>query len=69
MLTGEENPNGRNPNGRKSQKGYACFVYRVIVSWTRKQQPIIALLSTEAEYIEAHIVLRDFNRNKFRSCR
>ena len=50
---------GTNPNGRKSQSCYAFFVCGGIISWASKKQPIIALSSTEAEYIAANLALQE----------
>jgi hypothetical protein len=38
---------------RKSTSGYAFFYGRGCVSWSSKKQPVIALSTTEAEYIAA----------------
>ena len=50
---------GSNPNGRKSQSGYSFFICGGIISWASKKQPIIALSSTEAEYIAANLALQE----------
>ena len=50
---------GSNPNGRKSQSGYTFFLCGGIISWASKKQPIIALSSTEAEYIAASLALQE----------
>ena len=50
---------GSNPNGRKSQSGYVFFVCGGIISWASKKQPIIALSSTEAEYIAANLAVQE----------
>ena len=50
---------GSNPNGRKSQSGYAFFICGEIISRASKKQPIIALSSTEAEYIAANLALQE----------
>ena len=54
MLTG-----GSNPNGRKSQSGFVVFACGGIISWASKKQPIIALSSTEAEYIAANLAVQE----------
>jgi len=50
---------GSNPNGRKSQSGYAFFICGGAISWASKKQPIIALSSTEAEYKAANLALQE----------
>ena len=50
---------GSNPNGRKSQSEYAFFICARIVSWASKKQPMIALSSTEAEYVAANLALQE----------
>ena len=50
---------GTNPNGRKSQSGYVFLLCGGIISWSSKKQPIIALSSTEAEYIAATSALQE----------
>ena len=50
---------GINPNGRKSQSSHAYFLCGGLISWTSKKQPVVALSSTEAEYIAASFALQE----------
>ena len=43
---------GRNFN-RKSQSGYLFFIQNSLVSWASKRQTVVALSTTEAEYVAA----------------
>jgi hypothetical protein len=42
-----------NPDNRRSTTGYAFYVCENLVSWRSKLQEIVALSSTEAEYVAA----------------
>ena len=50
---------GSNPNGRKSQSDYGYFLSGGLISWTSKKQPVVALSSTEAEYMAASFALQE----------
>ena len=49
---------GSNPNGRKSQSGY-LFTVCGVISWASKKQSVVALSSTEAEYIAASLASQE----------
>ena len=50
---------GSNPNGRKSQSGYLFTVCGGVISWASKKQSVVALSSTEAEYIAASLASQE----------
>ena len=50
---------GSNPNGRKSQSGYLFTLCGGTVSWTSKKQSVVALSSTEAEYVAASLACQE----------
>jgi hypothetical protein len=50
-LTGYSDANWGGDQDRRSTSGYLFYCYGGLVSWSSKKQPIVALSSTEAEYI------------------
>ena len=50
---------GSNPNGRKSQSGYLFTICGGVISWASKKQSVVALSSTEAEYIAASLASQE----------
>ncbi|XP_046858511.1 secreted RxLR effector protein 161-like [Xenia sp. Carnegie-2017] len=44
---------GCDPNNRKSHSGYLFMICGGLISWASKKQSIVALSSTEAEYVAA----------------
>src|SRR5271170_2579608 len=51
-LVGYCNPNwGNKINSRKSTSGYLFYLAGGVISWSSKRQPMVALSSTEAEYM------------------
>ena len=50
---------GSNPNGRKSQSGYLFKLCGGTISWASKKQKVVALSSTEAEYVAASLACQE----------
>ena len=50
---------GSNSNGRKSQSGYLFTVCGEVISWASKKQSVVALSSTEAEYIAVSLASQE----------
>ena len=50
---------GSNPNGRKSHSGYLFTVCEGVISWASKKQSVVALSSTEAQYVAASLASED----------
>ena len=50
---------GSNPNGRKSHSGYLFTVCGGVISWASKKQSVVALSSTEAEYVAASLASQE----------
>ena len=50
---------GSNPNGRKSQSGYLFTLCGGVISWASKKQSVVALSSTEAEYVAASLACQE----------
>ncbi|XP_055297021.1 uncharacterized protein LOC129565810 [Sitodiplosis mosellana] len=50
---------GSETDGRKSRTGYVLMMSGAAISWSSKMQPIVALSSTEAEYISLSAVTRE----------
>ena len=50
---------GSNSNGRKSQSGYLFTVCGGVISWASKKQSVVALSSTEAEYIDVSLACQE----------
>jgi hypothetical protein len=50
---------GSNPNGWKSQSGYLFTLCGGVISWASKKQRVVALSSTEAEYVAASLACQE----------
>jgi hypothetical protein len=50
-LIGYTDADGMTTEGRRQISGYVFLLHGGAVSWSSKQQPIVALSTTEAEYI------------------
>lgn len=48
-----------NIDDRRSTSGYRFSVGSVVISWCRKKQPVVALSSTEAEYMAASMAVQE----------
>lgn len=48
-----------NVDARRSQSGYVFTLYGVVVSWKSRQQAVVALSTTEAEFMALTVAVKE----------